>query len=108
MATRKTKSELDIEIPAGSKKLTVKSKPAPEVSIEQPAQETKVSTPSSGLDQEILVQLEEINHNLKKLYEIIYSSDWKQWKMMSMIEMIARDNGYNFSTSDDGPKEKEN
>jgi hypothetical protein len=98
MATRKTKPELNVEIPAGSKKLTVKSKPEPEIN---PAGNT------TNTDQEILVQLEELNHNIKKIYDIIYSSDWKQWKMMSMIEMIAKDNGYTFSTNNDDPKEKE-
>jgi hypothetical protein len=100
MATRK-KKELDIEIPASTKAVPVVSKSALDS--------------ASVTNKELCDQLIELNANLKKLTEsfdtnldkihnLAYSSDWKLWKIMNMIEMIAKESGYTFSTE---PLEKE-
>lgn len=103
MATAKKKKELDIEIPSTREAAPTVSKSAIDsVSV---------------TNKELCDQLIELNANLKKLTEsfdtnldkihnLAYSSDWKLWKMMNMIELIAKENGYVFST--DQPLEKEN
>lgn len=102
MATTKKKKELDIEIPASTKAVPVVDKSAIDsVSV---------------TNKELCDQLIELNTNLKKLTESIdtnldkihnlaYSSDWKLWKMMSMIELIAKESGYVFSTDNQTEKE---
>jgi hypothetical protein len=100
MATRK-KKELDIEIPPSTKAM--------------PAVDKTAVQPDAVSNKQLCDQLIELNANVKKLTESIdanldkihnltHSSDWKLWKMMNMIEMIAKESGYTFSTE---PLEKE-
>lgn len=79
MVTRKKSTDLDISIPS--------SKP-------------KAKSQATATTDDLLRQLVELNENLTKLNTLMYSSDWKLWKMMNMIEMIANENGYTFKTSD--------
>jgi len=95
MATRK-KKELDIEIPTLSTTM-------PKVSMDA----------VDGANDLLKNQLIELNNNIKvlnenieKIHNLTYSSDWKLWKIMSMIELIAKESGYVFST--DNSQEKEN
>lgn len=101
MATRK-KKELDIEIPASTRPTPVVSKDAIDSSSvtnkELFDQLVKLNTSIEQLN-------DSINANLDKIHNLAYSSDWKLWKMMNMIELIAKENGYVFST--DQPLEKE-
>jgi hypothetical protein len=92
MATRK-KKELDIEIPA------------------LPTTMPKVSEDSTtDMLRHQLIELNNnikvLNENIEKIHNLTYSSDWKLWKIMSMIELIAKESGYVFST--DNTQEKEN
>jgi hypothetical protein len=91
MATRK-KKELDIEIPALSKTL-------PKVSEDS----------TTDMLRHQLLELNDnvkvLNEHMEKIHNLTYSSDWKLWKIMSMIELIAKESGYVFST--DNPQEKE-
>jgi hypothetical protein len=95
MVTRK-KKELDIEIPSVSTKLKL-SKP----SVDKPIAKQESINDVSGLQN----QLVEMNTKLDKLNEMIYSSDWKLWKIMTMIEMIAKENGYAFAVRGDAEQQ---
>ena len=59
----------------------------------------------SDVNQQILEQLIKMNEQLEKTYDKLHSSDWKFWKTMNMIEMIARENGYEFSSPNTDNKE---
>jgi hypothetical protein len=93
MATRK-KKELDIEIPASL------STTMPKVSVD----------PTTDMLRNQLIELNNnikvLNENMEKIHTLTYSSDWKLWKIMNMIELIAKESGYVFST--DNSQEKEN
>lgn len=96
MVTRK-KKELDIEIPSVNTKLKL-SKPA----IEKATGKIE-STSTDNSTVQLQTQFVEMNAKLDKLNEMIYSSDWKLWKIMTMIEMIAKENGYAFAIRGDTP-----
>lgn len=95
MATRK-KKELDIEIPALPTTM-------PKVSVD-------VVDGKNDMLKNQLIELNNnikvLNENIEKIHNLTYSSDWKLWKIMSMIELIAKESGYVFST--DNSQEKEN
>jgi hypothetical protein len=57
------------------------------------------------VNQQILEQLVKMNAQLEKTYDKLHSSDWKFWKTMIMIEMIAKENGYEFSNPNNDNKE---
>jgi len=87
MATRKK-----IEIPSldiSISKLESRALPVKEVDV----------------NQQILEQLVKMNEQLEKTYDKLHSSDWKFWKTMIMIEMIAKENGYEFSNPNNDNKE---
>ena len=96
MATRK-KKELDIEIPAVTKAMPTVDKSVVEDSLRSQLVE---------LNKNVKDLNESLTANLDKIHSLAYSSDWKLWKIMNMIELIAKESGYVFST--DNPQEKEN
>ena len=96
MATRK-KKELDIEIPAVTKAMPTVDKSVVEDSLRSQLVE---------LNKNVKDLNESLTANLDKIHGLAYSSDWKLWKIMNMIELIAKESGYVFST--DNPQEKEN
>ena len=65
----------------------------------------KPAEPEVDVQEQILEQLVKMNEQLEKTYDKLHSSDWKFWKTMNMIEMIARENGYEFSSPNSDNKE---
>jgi hypothetical protein len=101
MATRK-KKELDIEIPSTAKIMPTVDK----ASLREDLPIDMLRSQLVELNKNIKDLNESLNTNLDKIHTLVYSSDWKLWKIMNMIELIAKESGYVFST--DNPQEKEN
>jgi hypothetical protein len=101
MATRK-KKELDIEIPTSTRVTPTVSKAAVDSSV---VTNKELHDQLVELNTNLKALTDGINSNLDKIHNLTHSSDWKLWKMMNMIELIAKENGYVFST--DQPLEKE-
>jgi hypothetical protein len=101
MATRK-KKELDIEIPSTAKVMPTVDKSV----LNEDSSIDVLRSQLVELNKNIKDLNETLNSNLDKIHTLAYSSDWKLWKIMNMIELIAKESGYVFST--DNSQEKEN
>jgi hypothetical protein len=101
MVTRK-KKELDIEIPSTTKVMPTVDKSV----LKEDLPIDVLRTQLVELNKNIKDLNEVLNSNLDKIHTLAYSSDWKLWKIMNMIELIAKESGYVFST--ENTQEKEN
>lgn len=77
-----------------------------DISIPTTKASRKTMTVEHITNNDLHKQLVELNQNMVKLHSLLYSSDWKLWKTMNIIEMIARENGYTFETQGDNPPEQ--
>jgi len=122
MAT-KAKKELDISIPASKKKVTIDKSALDSItidtgisvetidstgpSVKPPKTGTKLTeqselTVNADLTP-LITELAELNanftklhNNMEKVHALAHSTDWKMWKIMNVVELIAKENGYVF------------
>jgi len=79
--------------------------PTLDIPVPKVAGKAKPAELEVDVQEQILEQLVKMNEQLEKTYDKLHSSDWKFWKTMNMIEMIARENGYEFSSPNSDNKE---
>lgn len=62
--------------------------------------EAEITSSSESIDSNKV--LTEILLELKRQTEYMDRLDWKFWKLQTMLELVAADNGYVFEVNEDG------